>query len=210
LSTEPTVFVVDDDEAVRRALGMLLESVCLKAQSYASAESFLRDYDPSWPGCLVLDVRMPVISGLALQEMLIAQGVDIPIIFITGHGDVPTSVRAMKAHALDFIEKPFNDQDLLDKIYEAIERDAQTRQQRANTAEIAAYIASLTSREQEIMRMIVDGKPSKVIAIDLNISEKTVQSHRTSIMKKMRAVSLAALIKMALKAGWDQGEPPSE
>jgi RNA polymerase sigma factor (sigma-70 family) len=189
---------------------MLLESVCLKAQSYASAESFLRDYDPSWPGCLVLDVRMPVISGLALQEMLIAQGVDIPIIFITGHGDVPTSVRAMKAHALDFIEKPFNDQDLLDKIYEAIERDAQTRQQRANTAEIAAYIASLTSREQEIMRMIVDGKPNKVIAIELNISEKTVQSHRTSIMKKMRAVSLAALIKMALKAGWDQGEPPSE
>ena len=203
MGTEPTVFVVDDDDAIRRALGMLLQSVGLKVESYASAEGFLHDYDPSKSGCLVLDVRMPVISGLALQEMLTAQGVDIPIIFITGHGDVPTSVRAMKAHAMDFIEKPINDQDLLDKIYEAIERDAETRRQRVNTAEITTYIASLTPREQEIMRMIVDGKPSKVIAIELNISEKTVQTHRTRIMKKIGAKSVAALVKMVLKAGMD-------
>ncbi len=203
MGTEPTVFIVDDDEAIRRAVGMLLQSVGLKAESYASAEGFLHDYDPSKPGCLVLDVRMPVVSGLALQETLIAQGVDIPIIFLTGHGDVPTSVRAMKAHAMDFIQKPINDQDLLDKIYEAIEQDAETRRQKANTADITTHIASLTPREQEIMRMIVDGKPSKVIAIELNISEKTVQTHRTRIMKKVGAKSLAALIKMVLKVGMD-------
>ena len=209
MSTEPTVFVVDDDEAVRKAMDLLLESVGLKGEAYPSAEDFLSAYDPGRPGCLVLDVRMPGTSGLALQEMLATQGIDIPIIFITGHGDVPTSVRAMKAHAFDFIEKPFNDQDLLDRIHEAIQWDADARQKRERTAEIAARIGSLTAREREIMRMIVDGKSSKVMAAELNISEKTVQTHRARVMEKMHAKSVPALVRMALKVEAEQGGRPS-
>jgi two-component system response regulator FixJ len=205
LSTEPTVFVVDDDEAVRQAMVLLLDSVGLKVETYASAEGFLEGYQASRPGCLVLDVRMPGTSGLVLQEMLAARGIDIPIIFITGHGDVPTSVRAMKAHALDYLEKPFNDQDLLDRINEAIERDATTRGDRAETAEIAARIGSLTRREREIMQLLVDGKSSKAMAMELNISEKTVQVHRARVMEKMQATSVAALVRMALKGEMGHG-----
>lgn len=209
LSTEPTVFVVDDDAAVRRALALLLESVGLKSQSFASAEEFLRDYDPSCPGCLVLDVRMPGVSGLALQERLIAQGVATPIIFITGHGEVSAAVRAMKAHAFDFVEKPFNDQDLLDKIYGALERDAQIRSEGAKTAEVAVRIASLTPRERKIMTMMVAGKPSRVIATELRISEKTVQTHRARVMEKMQTKSLATLTRLVLASNLARGEPPS-
>jgi len=209
LSTEATVFVVDDDEAVRRAVDLLLESVGLRAQTYASAEEFLERYDTSWPGCLVLDVRMPGTSGLALQEILVAKGVDIPVIFITGHGDVSTAVRAMKAHAFDFIEKPFNDQDLLDRIHEAIERDVRNRQERAGSAEVAERIAMLTPRERQIMTMMVDGKPNKIMASELQISEKTVQTHRTRVMVKMRAESVADLVKMAGKVSMDAPEPLS-
>ncbi len=176
MRNEPTVFVVDDDEPVRKAMDLLLESVGLSGKAYSSAEDFLRAYDPSRPGCLVLDVRMPSTSGLALQERLADKGIDIPIIFITGHGDVPTSVRAMKAHAFDFMEKPFNDQDLLDRSHEAIDWDARTREKRAETAEIVARIATLTAREREIMKMMIDGKSSKVMAAELSISEKTVQT----------------------------------
>ncbi len=208
MSIEPTVFVVDDDEAVRKAMQLLLESVGLNGQAYPSAEDFLGAYDSDRPGCLVLDVRMPGTSGLALQERLAAQGIDIPIIFITGHGDVPTSVRAMKAHAFDFIEKPFNDQDLLDRIHEAIEWDANTRQKRAKTAKIAALIDSLTTREREVMGMIVDGKASKVMAAELKISEKTVQTHRARVMEKMHAKSVADLVRMVLKVEAAQDEPP--
>jgi len=207
LSTEATVFVVDDDEAVRRAVDLLLESVGLKAQTYASAEDFLERYDPSWPGCLVLDIRMPGTSGLALQEILAAKGVNIPIIFITGHGDVSTAVRALKAHAFDFIEKPFNDQDLLDRIHEAIERDARNRQERASSAEVAERVAMLTRRERQIMTMMVDGKSSKVMASELQISEKTVQTHRARVMGKMGAESVAELVKMAGKVSMDALEP---
>lgn len=209
MSTEATVFVVDDDEAVRRAVDLLLESVGLRAQTYASAEEFLERYDTSWPGCLVLDVRMPGTSGLALQEILVAKGVDIPVIFITGHGDVSTAVRAMKAHAFDFIEKPFNDQDLLDRIHEAIERDVRNRQERAGSAEVAERIAMLTPRERQIMTMMVDGKPNKIMASELQISEKTVQTHRTRVMVKMRAESVADLVKMAGKVSMDAPEPLS-
>ena len=205
MGTEPTVFVVDDDEAVRKAMVLLLHSVDMKVETYASAEGFLEGYQASRPGCLVLDVRMPGTSGLALQDMLAARGIDIPIIFITGHGDVPTSVRAMRAHALDFLEKPFNDQDLLDRINEAIERDARTRGERAETAEIAARIGSLTRREREIMQLLVDGKSSKVMAGELNISEKTVQIHRARVMEKMQARSVAALVRMVLKGEMGHG-----
>ena len=203
MSTEATVFVVDDDDAVRQALDLLLESVGLTAQTYASAEDFLQAYDPGRPGCLVLDVRMPGTSGLALQELLAARGVDIPIIFITGHGDVSTAVRAMKAHAFDFIEKPFNDQDLLDRIHEAISAGRPNRQERASSAEIAERVATLTRREREIMAMIVEGKTGKVMASALQISEKTVQTHRARVMEKMRAQSVAELVKMAARVSTD-------
>ena len=209
MSTEATVFVVDDDEAVRRAVELLLESVGLSSQTYASAESFLEGYDPGRPGCLVLDVRMPGTSGLALQELLIAKGLDIPIIFITGHGDVTTAVRAMKARAFDFIEKPFNDQDLLDRIHEAILQDARNRGERSSSAEIAERVATLTPREREIMAMIVEGKSGKIIASALQISEKTVQTHRARVMEKMRAKSVAELVKMTAKVGTNEGEPLS-
>ncbi len=199
MSTEATVFVVDDDDAVRQALELLLESVGLTAQTYASAEDFLQAYDADQPGCLVLDVRMPGTSGLALQELLAAKGIDIPIIFITGHGDVSTAVRAMKAHAFDFIEKPFNDQDLLDRIHEAILKDAGKRQESTRSTEIAGRVATLTRREREIMAMIVEGKTGKIMASTLKISEKTVQTHRTRVMKKMRAQSVAELVKMAAR-----------
>jgi FixJ family two-component response regulator len=152
---------------------------------------------------------MPVMSGLALQETLNARGVDIPIIFITGHGDVSTSVQAMKAHAFDFIEKPFNDQDLLDRIYAAIEQDARTRGKRVRNAELAERIALLTPREREIMEMIVAGKATKAIAIDLDISEKTVQTHRARIMAKMQVPSLAVLIRTVLESRFERSEPPS-
>ncbi len=203
MSTEATVFVVDDDDAVRQALELLLESVGLTAQTYASAEDFLQAYDASQSGCLVLDVRMPGTSGLALQELLAARGVDIPIIFITGHGDVSTAVRAMKAHAFDFIEKPFNDQDLLDRIHEAILQDARKRQERASSTEIAERVATLTRREREIMGMIVEGKTGKIMASALQISEKTVQTHRARVMEKMRAQSVAELVKMAARVSTD-------
>ncbi len=199
MSTEATVFVVDDDDAVRQALELLLESVGLTAKTYGSAEDFLLAYDTGQPGCLVLDVRMPGISGLALQEQLTGRGVDIPIIFITGHGDVSTAVRAMKAHAFDFIEKPFNDQDLLDRIHEAIAQDARKRQERASSTEIVERVNTLTRREREIMDMIVEGKTGKVMASTLHISEKTVQTHRARVMEKMRAQSVAELVKMAAR-----------
>lgn len=207
MNTEATVFVVDDDEAVRRAVDLLLESVGLKAQTFVSAEDFLERHDPSRPGCLVLDVRMPGTSGLGLQEILAAKGVDIPIIFITGHGDVSTAVRAMKAHAFDFLEKPFNDQDLLDRIHEAIERDARNRQVRASSAEVAERVATLTRRERQIMAMMVDGKSNKIMASELQISEKTVQTHRARVMDKMRAESVADLVKMAGRVSMDAPDP---
>ena len=199
MSTEPTVFVVDDDEAVRLAIQMLLKSVGLQAMSYASAVDFLDAYNPSQSGCLVLDLRMPGMSGLALQETLATRRIEIPIIFVTGHGDVPTAVRAVKANAFDFVEKPFNDQYLLDRIHAAIDWDAKAREKRAKTADISARIASLTVREQEVLRLLVDAMPNKAIASELNISPKTVETHRKRIIAKMGAKSLIDLVKMVSK-----------
>lgn len=198
-----TVFVVDDDAAVREALVLVIRSVGLAVEGYGSAEDFLSAYDSRRPGCLVLDVRMPGMGGLALQERLAARGIDLPIIFLTGHADVRMSVRAMKGRAFEFLEKPFNDQELLDQIHKCLNRFVRSRQERNTAAEVAARIASLTGREREVLERIVEGKANKVTAVELEISEKTVESHRARLMKKMAVRSLAALIRTALKAGMD-------
>lgn len=201
MNHELTVFVVDDDPNVREALALVMKSVGLAVESYVSAEDFLRAYDPRRPGCLVLDVRMPGMGGLALQELIAARRIDLPIIFITGHADVRMSVRAMKGQAFEFLEKPFSDQELLDRIHEALDLVVRTRRQRDATAGAAARIASLTAREREVLERITEGKPNKVIAAELDVSEKTVESHRARVMKKMGVRSLAGLIRAALKVG---------
>jgi two-component system response regulator FixJ len=201
MNPEATVFVVDDDEAVRRAIAKLFKSVGLRAETFESAEDFLRSFQSEMLGCLVLDIRMPGMGGLALQEELAARKSALPIIFVTGHGDVATAVRAMKAHAFDFIEKPFTDQDLLDKVRNAIDFHIRHQKEAQRRNEIAARINALTPREREIMEMIVDGKLNKVIASELGISEKTVQTHRTRIMEKMQTRSVGSLAKMVLKDG---------
>ncbi|MCK4658064.1 MAG: response regulator transcription factor [Phycisphaerae bacterium] len=200
MESVPTVFVVDDDEAVRRQLQWLLESVGLSAESFGSAQGFQEACDPTRPGCLILDVRMPEMSGLDLQERLVAQGSGLPVIFVTGYGDVRTAVRAMKAGALDFIEKPFNDQELLDRIHQAIEQDARARQRQAQGADIAARLASLTVRECEVLDLVVAGEVNKAIALALGLSHKTVEFHRRKIMDKMQARNVIDLVRMVLEA----------
>jgi len=198
---EPTVFVVDDDPSVRRALRRLIESVELNVETFAAADEFLDGYDPARPGCLVLDVRMPGVSGLDLQETLASREVLLPVIFITGYGDVPTTVRAMKGGAVDFIEKPFNEQVLLDAIHRAIEQDARLRRERAERAEILSRVARLTPREREVLTRVVAGKMNKQIAAELGTSEKTIKVHRARVMSKMQAESLAELVVLAQIAG---------
>lgn len=197
MSPEPTVFVVDDDEAVRGGLRRLMESVGLNVETYGSAQEFLSDCDPDRQGCLVLDVRMPGMGGLDLQDQLGKQGIRLPVIILTGHADVAAAVRALKAGAMDFIEKPFNSQALLDRIQQAIQHDAKARRQSAEESQIGQRLARLTSREKEVMQMMVAGKANKVIAIDLGISERTVEFHRANIMKKLQARTLAELIHMS-------------
>lgn len=193
---EPTVFVVDDDEAVRGGLQQLLQTIGLNVQTYASADEFLASYRPGQAGCLVLDIRMPGMGGLDLQEQLARQGIQLPIIFLTGHGDVPAAVRALKGGAMDFLEKPFNSQVLLDLIQQAIRRDADTRTRVAEELEVTRRLTTLTEREREVLDMMTGGKANKVIAMELGISERTVEFHRGKIMKKMQARSLAELINM--------------
>lgn len=193
-----TVFVVDDDEDVRHALRWLIESVDLKVATYESAEAFLAAYTPSQPGCLVLDVRMPGMGGLGLLEHLRANGIVLPTIIITGHGDVPIAVRAMKAGAMDFIEKPFTDQDLLDQIQRALKEDARLRSQQRERAEVLSRLQTLTPREHEVLQRVVQGQANKVISAELGISERTVETHRKKIMDKMQARSLAELVQMTL------------
>jgi two-component system, LuxR family, response regulator FixJ len=195
---ETTVYIVDDDQAMRKSLHWLIESVGLNVETFPSARRFLESYRPGRPGCLVLDMRMPGISGLDLQEKLAEQQINLPVIIITGHGDVPMAVRAMKAGAIDFIEKPFNDQVLLDRIQSALEQDAELRSSQALRAEVAARLALLTPREREVMDMVVEGKPNKVIAAQLGVSAKTVEAHRAKVMEKMQARALADLIRMIL------------
>jgi FixJ family two-component response regulator len=201
----PTVFVVDDDQAVRNCVRRLVESVHLKAEAFDSAEEFLRTYDPARPGCLVLDVRMPGMSGLELQQRLANLGYSIPIVMVSGYGDVTVAVRAMKAGAVSFIEKPFNDHVLLDTIREAIERDVQTRQEQLRAVEIQARIDRLTPREREVMDLLVAGNVSKTVAAKLRLSEKTVEVHRAHVMKKLEAKSIAELVRFAFLSGKSKG-----
>lgn len=197
---KPTVFAVDDDVAVLESLTLLLRSVGLPARTYGSASEFLDAYDPAAPGCLVLDVRMPGMSGLELQERLHALGSKLPIIFITAHGDVPMAVKAVKAGAVDFIQKPFRDQELIDKIQRALKVDAHLRMQVADLDEISARLSSLTPREKEVMEGVVAGKVNKVIAHELGLSQRTVEIHRARVMEKMQAKSLAQLVQMVMRA----------
>lgn len=197
---EATVFVVDDDDAVRESLAFLLKSVGLKVESFSSAQDFLKSYNPARAGCLVLDIRMPGMSGLELQEKLKQMESMLPIIFITGHGDVPMAVKAIKAGAADFVQKPFRDQELIDRIREVLEEDASARVEKLQKAEILKRIDSLTEREREVMEQVVDGKANKVVAIDLNVSQRTVEIHRANVMDKMKARSLAQLVRLVMKA----------
>lgn len=196
--TEPTVFIVDDDEAVRNSLKLLMRSVGLPAVAYASAPDFLAAYDRQQPGCVVLDVRMPGMSGLELQQVLNLRGATVPVIFVTGHGDIPMAVEAMQHGAFDFLQKPFRDQDLLDRIQRALERDRATRQQLKEMSHLRERLASLTPREREVLKLVTAGKPNKVIAADLGVSQRTVEIHRARVMEKMGATSLAQLVRMVL------------
>ena len=200
-SGEPIVHVVDDDAAVRESLRLLISSMGLRVRTYASGAEFLGAWYDDPPGCLVLDIRMPGMSGLDLQQQLNARNSILPIIFITGHGDVPMAVEAMQAGALDFIQKPFRDQDLLDRINAALKQDAQNRESVDRLADLRQRSASLTPREREVLEHVVDGKANKVIAIDLGLSERTVEIHRANVMEKMGARSVAHLVKMHLTLG---------
>jgi len=201
MTSEPVVFVVDDDQAIRSSLKWLIESVGLQVETYASADEFMRSYYPGRAGCLLLDVRMPGMSGLELQEHFAKNDIHIPIIIITGHGDVPMAVRAMKAGAIDFIDKPFNDEMLLESIRNALNVDKRRRELQGRRAEIAARLAHLTPREHEVMEMVTDGRSNKEIATELGVSAKTVEAHRARVMEKMEASSLAELVRMVLTAG---------
>jgi FixJ family two-component response regulator len=199
--TDATVFVVDDDGAMRVALMNLIRSVGLRVELFASAQEFLRSKLPDVPSCLILDVRLPGLSGLDLQRRTTESGMEIPIIFLTGYGDIPMTVRAMKAGAVEFLTKPFRDQDLLDAIQQALERDRQTRDQRVAIEELRRRFASLTPREREVMVRVVAGLLNKQIAAELGTSHTTVKIQRHQVMEKMGAVSLPELVRMADQLG---------
>ena len=205
----PTVFVVDDDAAVRKSLVRLLKSAGYHAESFASADEFIECRKRnSLPGCALVDIQMPGIDGLQLQRELINSTHKIPIIFITGYGDIPSSVKAMKAGAVDFFSKPFNDDDLLRAIREAIQRDQRERSERAERVSLAARLATLTPREREVLDLVVRGLLNKQIAAALGASEKTIKIHRGRVMAKMKAPSVADLVRAAGKIGMPPGFPP--
>lgn len=197
-SAKITVFVVDDDQAMRNSLKWLIESVGMQVESHASADEFLAQYQPGRAGCLVLDVRMPGMSGLDLQEHLVERNIQIPVVIITGHGDVPMAVRAMKSGAVDFIEKPFNDEVLLDAIRRAIAREEHQRSHHSENLQIQERLSHLTPREYEVMQMVTEGRSNKEIANTLGVSAKTIEAHRARVMEKMQAGSLAELVRMVL------------
>jgi FixJ family two-component response regulator len=197
--TEPRVYIVDDDEAMRDSLKWLLESRGLKVELYSSGEAFLHAFDNGFCGCLVLDVRMPGMSGLDLHERLQARASTLPVIFITGHGDVPMAVSALKKGAADFIEKPFNNQDMLGLIESCLKQDLAAAARRAENASVTQRLDNLTQREREVLGLIIAGKLNKQIADDLGISIKTVEVHRSRVMEKMGANSVAELVQLVLK-----------
>jgi len=200
----PTVFIVDDDQAMRSSLKWLIESIGMQVKTYGSADEFLNSYFPGRAGCLLLDVRMPGKSGLELQAHLAREDSRLPVIIITGHGDVSMAVKAMKSGAVDFIEKPFHDEELLTSIRNALEFDEKRRVLQSRRAEIAVRLAELTPREHEVMEMVTEGRANKEIATVLGVSAKTVEAHRARVMDKMGASSLAELVRMALIVGGDE------
>jgi FixJ family two-component response regulator len=200
-SDPPTVFVIDDDRAVLKSLSYLLRSAGLAVVTFSSAHEFLESYDPELPGCLVLDISMPELNGLELQQALIASGHEPIIIFLTGRGDIPMSVRAMKGGALDFLTKPVNDEDLLTAIHVAIEKDSLQRRARAEVAEIRKLLAKLTPREHEVLEHLITGQLNKQIAGDLGTAEKTIKVHRARVLEKMKVQSVAELVHLAERAG---------
>lgn len=193
-SRAPVVYVVDDDEAVRSAMKLLLDSVGLECETFSSAAEFLAGHDAAGHCCLVSDIRMPGMSGLDLQEYLSERHIDIPIIFITGHGDVPMAVSAMKSGAADFIQKPFRDQDLIDRIHDVLQHDKEQRVSRREANAIRERLKTLTPRETEVMERVVQGQANKVIAMDLGVSQRTVELHRARVMHKLGMRSLADLV----------------
>ena len=195
-ASSQTVFIVDDDPAIRFAMQALMDSVNIAHEIFASADEFLQKEAEHSSGCLVLDIRMPGLGGLELQEELISRGSTLPIIFITGHGDVPMAVDAMQKGAVDFIQKPFRDQELLDRVREALMTDKQRREERERHAEVEHRLEKLTKREREVFDLVVTGKPNKVIAYELGVSQRTVEIHRARVMEKMQARSLADLVRM--------------
>ena len=197
------VYIVDDDDGMRRALGVLMTTVGYQPAAFAGPREFIAKHDPSQPSCLVLDVRMPEMSGLELQQHLNRSGSMLPVILVSGHGDIPMAVQAMKDGAFDFLQKPFRDQELLDRINGALKLDAENRASTDRLADLKQRSDSLTPREREVMASVVDGKANKVIAIDLGLSERTVEIHRANVMEKMGARSVAHLVKMHLMLGGD-------
>ena len=194
----PTVFVVDDDESVRGSLRFLLRSAGLESRAYGSAPEFLAAYDPGQPGCLVLDVRMPGMSGLELQQELNLRGAVIPVIFITGHGDIPMAVEAMQHGAHDFLQKPFRDEDLIARVQRALASDAKARTALEEHNAIRTRLDSLTPREREVLALMARGKPNKIMAHELGVSQRTVEIHRARVMEKSGASSLAELVRMVM------------
>jgi two-component system, LuxR family, response regulator FixJ len=200
---KPVIYIVDDDDGMRRALTVLITTIGYQAVAFAKPTEFLAKYDPSQPACLVLDVRMPEMSGLEVQQHLNKAGSMLPVILVSGHGDIPIAVQAMKDGAFDFLQKPFRDQELIDRINGALKLDAQNRESVDRLADLKAREGSLTPREREVLLLVVDGKANKVIAIDLGLSERTVEIHRANVMEKMGARSVAHLVKMHLMLGGD-------